>query len=375
MTQVPDAAQLTSPLHDRHLALGAKLGDFGGWLMPLEYPGGGVVEEHRAVREWVGLFDVSHLGKFTVTGPGARDLVDRVLTNDTQRIAPGRAQYSTLCNQSGGVVDDLYLYLNSDDDVFIIPNASNATTVVAAVSAAAPPNVAVVNRHRDFAVIAVQGPRSADLLDAAGLPSKMTFASFVVIERDGVAVQVCRTGYSGEHGYELVLPADAAGALWDDLMILGRPYGVLPCGLGARDTLRTEMGYPLHGQDLSPTITPVQAGITWAVGWKKPEFIGRDALLAEREAGPVRRAWGLLVLERGIPRAHMQVRLPAADPLTGAVIGEVTSGTFSPTLKVGIALALLDSAVQEGDEVVIDVRGRATAARVVKPPFVASNPR
>jgi aminomethyltransferase len=376
MTSAAHSEALVSPLHDRHVALGAKLGDFGGWLMPLEYPGGGVVEEHRVVRERVGLFDVSHLGKFTVRGPGARALIDLVLTNDTQRIAPGRAQYSMLCNEAGGVVDDLYLYVNGDDDVFVIPNASNASTVVAAVSAAAPAAVEVTNRHRDFAIIAVQGPRSAGLLDAVGLPSSMKFTSFLVADRGGVPVQVCRTGYSGEHGYEIVLPADAAAQLWDDLLELGQPFGVLPCGLGARDTLRTEMGYPLHGQDLSPSITPVQAGTIWAVGWQKPAFIGRAALIAELAAGPTRRAWGLLALDRGIPRAHMQVRRPSdTEPLGGEIVGEVTSGTFSPTLKVGIGLALLDAAVTEGDDVVIDVRGRASLARVVKPPFVSSNPR
>ena len=367
---------LLSPLHDRHVALGAKLGDFGGWLMPLEYPGGGVVEEHRAVRERVGVFDVSHLGKFTVRGVGARALIDRVLTNDTQRIGPGRAQYSMLCNESGGVVDDLYLYLNSDDDLFVVPNAANAAMVAATVSAFAPAGVEVVDRHRDFAVIAVQGPRSGELLAAVGLPTEMKFTEFAVAARGGVAVQVCRTGYSGEHGYEIILPAAAAGALWDQLLRQGEQFGVLPCGLGARDTLRTEMGYPLHGQDLSQEITPVQAGTGWAVGWNKPEFVGREALLAERAAGPERRAWGLLAQDRGIPRAHMQVRRPGSPgALDGEPIGEVTSGTFSPTLRIGIGLALLDASVNEGDEVVVDVRGRPSVARVVKPPFVDSNPR
>jgi aminomethyltransferase len=195
MTSAAHSEALVSPLHDRHVALGAKLGDFGGWLMPLEYPGGGVVEEHRAVRERVGLFDVSHLGKFTVRGPGARALIDSVLTNDTQRIAPRRAQYSMLCNEAGGVVDDLYLYLNGDDDVFVIPNASNASTVVAAVSAAAPAAVEVTNRHRDFAIIAVQGPRSAGLLDAVGLPSSMKFTSFLVADRVTAASTATRSCY------------------------------------------------------------------------------------------------------------------------------------------------------------------------------------
>lgn len=366
---------LQSPLHDRHVALGAKLGDFGGWSMPLEYPGGGVVEEHKAVRERVGVFDVSHLGKFTVNGPGARAYVDRVLTNDTSRIGPGKAQYSMLCNPAGGVVDDLYLYLYGDDGVFVIPNAANAATVVATMRAGAPADLEITDLHREFAVLAVQGPRSTELLEAIGLPTALAFTEFTRVDRDGVPVQVCRTGYSGEHGFELVVPSAAAAAIWDELLAAGEPFGVLPCGLGARDTLRTEMGYPLHGQDLSPTITPVQAGATWAVGWKKPEFIGREALLTEREVGPVRRSWGLLSLDRGIPRPHMVVRRPAAEPLAGEVVGELTSGTFSPTLKVGIGLALLAADVAEGDELVVDVRGRESRVRVVKPPFVDSNPR
>jgi aminomethyltransferase len=374
---------LRSPLHDRHLALGAKMGEFGGWTMPLEYAGGGVIAEHAAVRENVGVFDVSHLGKASVRGPGAAAFIDATLTNDLSRISSTQythgahgAQY-TLCadDASGGVVDDLIVYLRGDDDVFLVPNAANTAEVVRRLAAAAPDGVDVRNLHRDFAVLAVQGPRSPELIDAIGLPSEHPYMSFVdarLTYPDGTPsagasadVTVCRSGYTGERGYELVVASADACDVWDQLFAVGAPLGVRACGLGARDTLRTEMGYPLHGQDLSLDITPNQARVGWAVGWKKPAFWGRDVLLAERAAGPSRVLRGLESLDRGIPRPHMVVKSTA-----GEVVGEVTSGTFSPTRRVGIALALLRPDIVEGDEVEVDVRGRPSTMRVVKPPFI-----
>jgi aminomethyltransferase len=363
-----------SPLDVQHRVLGAKFGPFGGWSMPLEYAGGGVTAEHRAVREAVGLFDVSHLGTATVCGDGARDLVDGLFTNDLGRIGPGQAQYTLLCNDSGGVIDDLIVYLRADDDVLLIPNASNSAEVLGIVQAAAPSSVTIADLHTDIAIIAVQGPRSAELLDAVGLPSTLAYMAFAdttwASPTGEIAVTVCRTGYTGEHGYEVLVAADAAPALWDALLEAGQRFGALPCGLAARDTLRTEMGYPLHGQDLSPSITPVEAGVSWAVGWGKPSFVGREALVAQRAAGPSRRLRGLKATGRGIPRSHMTV--VGAD---GAVIGEVTSGTFSPTLSIGIALALIRADVQLGTALTIDVRGRPLAVEVVAPPFVDASPR
>jgi aminomethyltransferase len=367
MTDPPGAADLRhSPLHDRHTALGAKMADFGGWSMPIEYPGGGVVREHTAVREAVGLFDVSHLGKATVTGPGAADFVNSTLSNDLDRIGPGKAQYTLCCDdETGGVVDDLIVYFRSEDEMFLVPNAANTADVVRRLAAAAPEGVFVSSAHGDYGVLAVQGPRSDEVLEAVGLPSGHDYMSFVEVEWEGRPVVVCRTGYTGERGYELLPRWDDTPALWDAVLRAGATHGIRPCGLGARDTLRTEMGYPLHGQDLSLDITPVQARCGWAVGWKKDMFWGRDALLAEREAGARRLLWGLEGLERAIPRPHMTV---SRD---GTPVGEVTSGTFSPTRRVGIALALLARDVAEGDEVSVDVRGRPAAFRVVKPPFVA----
>jgi aminomethyltransferase len=362
---------LRSPLHDRHVALAAKFGEFGGWSMPLEYAGGGVLAEHTAVREAVGVFDVSHLGKATVRGPGAAAFLNATLTNDLDRIQPGKAQYTLCCDDAtGGVVDDLIAYLRGPDDVFLVPNAANTTEVVHRLSGAAASGVTVTNVHRDFAVIAVQGPRSAELLDAVGLPVSLQYMAFSDADWRGVQVTVCRSGYTGERGFELVVPAGDAAVAWDALFDAGARFGVRACGLGARDTLRTEMGYPLHGQDLSLAITPNEARVGWAVGWRKPAFWGREVLLAERERGPGRALRGLEALDRGIPRAHMAV-LDAS----GAVVGEVTSGTFSPTLRVGIALALVRPDIDTGDEVSVDVRGRPCRMRVRKPPFVDASPQ
>jgi aminomethyltransferase len=356
-----------SPLHDRHVALGAKLADFSGGSMPIDYAGGGVIAEHTAVRTAAGLFDVSHLGTATVRGPGAAAFVDGCLTNDLSRIGPGQAQYTLCCLEDGGVVDDLIVYLHGPDDVLLVPNAANAADVLARLTAEAPDGVQITDRHADVAVLAVQGPRSPQVLQAVGLAAELPYMSFT-----GGEVTVCRTGYTGEHGYELLVAAERAGELWDALLAAGEPEGLRPCGLGARDTLRTEMGYPLHGHELSRAITPNQARSGWAVGWRKPRFWGREALLAEKEAGPARLLWGLRATGRGIPRPGMAV----LDGV-GARIGEVTSGTFSPTLKVGIGLALLDTAagVAEGAEVSVDVRGRPQPAEVVKPPFVESHVR
>ncbi|WP_347350070.1 glycine cleavage system aminomethyltransferase GcvT [Intrasporangium sp.] len=357
----------TSPLHERHVALGAKMADFGGWDMPIEYPGGGVVAEHTAVRERVGIFDVSHLGKATVAGPGAADFVNSCFTNDLRRIQPGSAQYTLCCTETGGTVDDLIAYLRSDEDVFLIPNAANTAHVVGLLTAAAPDGIGVTDRHEEFAIIAVQGPRSDELLQALGLPTGHAYMSFVDTDWHGQRLTVCRTGYTGERGYELVGPWAGATEVWDALVRAMTPMGGLPCGLGSRDTLRTEMGYALHGQDLSPEITPVQARVGWAVGWKKESFWGRDALVAER-GHATRVSHGLLVTGRGIPRPHCAVSKQ------GASVGEVTSGTFSPTLKQGIGLALLAPDVAVGDAVSIDVRGRAVEATVVKPPFIQVKP-
>lgn len=376
MTEVTSDAAATrlrrSPLHERHTALGAKFAPFGGWEMPLEYAGGGVLKEHTAVRTGVGVFDVSHLGKARVTGPGAADFVNSCLSNDLGRIGPGKAQYTLCCDDAtGGVVDDIIAYLHAEDHVFLVPNAANTAEVVRRLRAAAPDGVVVTDEHEAYAVLAVQGPRSAELLGALGLPTEHDYMSFSTASLEGVELTVCRTGYTGELGYELVVPAADALAVWDALFAAGAAYELRACGLAARDTLRTEMGYPLHGQDLSLDITPVQARSGWAVGWDKPAFWGRDVLRAEKAAGPARTLRGLEAVDRAIPRPGMAVY--AGDKQ----VGTITSGTFSPTKKQGIALALIDTdpKLPDGETLEVDIRGRRAQMRLTRPPFVEPSVR
>jgi aminomethyltransferase len=365
---------LHGPLEDRHRALGASFAEFGGWLMPVSYAG--TVTEHNATRNAVGLFDVSHLGKALVVGPGAAEFVNACLTNDLRRIGPGKAQYTLCCTESGGVVDDLIAYYVSDDEVFLVPNAANTAAVVAALKAVAPEELTITDEHRSYAVLAVQGPESAAVLAALGLPTDMDYMGYADAEYaaplgDTVPVRVCRTGYTGEQGFELLPPWDEATVVFDALVSAVKERGGELAGLGARDTLRTEMGYPLHGHELSLDISPLQARTGWAIGWKKDAFWGRAALLAEKEAGPARLLRGLKVLGRGVLRPDLTV-------LDGdAAVGVTTSGTFSPTLKAGIALALIDTAagIADGARVHVDVRGRAVECEVVKPPFVAVKTR
>ena len=360
---------LQGPLEDRHRALGASFAAFSGWSMPVSYAG--TVSEHNATRNAVGLFDVSHLGKALVRGPGAAEYVNATLTNDLRRVGPGKAQYTLCCNASGGVIDDLIAYYVSDDEIFLVPNAANTPAVVAALAEAAAAGLTVTDEHRSYAVLAVQGPKSADVVGALGLPTDMDYMGYADAEFSGVPVRVCRTGYTGEHGYELLPPWDEAGVVFDALAEAVSAAGGEPAGLGARDTLRTEMGYPLHGHELSLDISPLQARCGWAIGWKKDAFWGRDALLAEKAAGPRRVLRGIKALGRGVLRADMTV-------LDGdRVVGVTTSGTFSPTLKLGIALALVDTdaGIVDGQTVAVDVRGKALECEVVAPPFVDARTR
>ncbi len=355
---------LHGPLEDRHRELGASFAEFGGWLMPVSYAG--TVSEHNSTRSTVGLFDVSHLGKALVKGPGAAEFVNSVLTNDLGRIGPGKAQYTLCCTPDGGVIDDLIAYYVSADEIFLVPNAANTAAVVEAMKKVAPQGLTITNEHRSYAVLAVQGPRSADVLTALGLPTDMDYMGYADAEYGGVPVRVCRTGSTGEHGYELLPPWDSAGTVFDALVEQVRAAGGEPAGLGARDTLRTEMGYPLHGHELSLDISPLQARCGWAIGWKKDTFWGDEVLRAEKAAGPRRLLRGLRATGRGVLRADLAVLTD------GRQIGVTTSGTFSPTLKVGIALALIDTdaGVEAGQTVTVDVRGRALECEVTATPFV-----
>jgi aminomethyltransferase len=293
-----------------------------------------------------------------------------MFTNDLTRITDGKAQYTLLCNDDGGVVDDLIAYRNSDEDFFLIPNASNTADVVRVLQSQAPQEISVTNLHEEFAVLALQGPDAHAVIKSLGLNPTMDYMAFAHVSIGGCQVILCRTGYTGEHGYEIVPDWDDASVVWDVLVQAMKAFGGEICGLGSRDTLRTEMGYPLHGHELTLGITPFQASAGWAIGWKKGNFRGAGTLRSQREEGAVRTLRALKSNDRGIPRAGMLVKNSQ-----GVEVGVITSGTFSPSLKVGIALALIDPGFIEGDELEIDVRGRTSWATIVSLPFSPSHVR
>ena len=346
------------------------MADFGGWLMPIEYPNTGVVAEYSAVRQQVGVFDVSHLGKISVKGEGALNYLNQMLTNDLNRITAGQAQYSLLCNEDGGVVDDLIVYRNSDTDLFLVPNASNTSSVFEILNNKAPDSVTIKNLHNEYGVIALQGPKSAQVLEILGIKSSIDYMEFINTTIDNCSVILCRTGYTGELGFEIIPAWAEAEKVWDRLITVIKQLNGTPCGLGARDVLRTEMGYPLHGHELSLEISPVQASASWAIGWQKESFRGKQTLLEQKQVGTKLKLRAILATDRGIPRKDMQVK-----DLTGKVIGQVTSGTFSPGLKKGIGLALINPAIVKGDQVLIDIRGVDSSFNVVELPFVPSKVR
>lgn len=359
-----------SPLASKHLNMNAKVADFGGWLMPIEYPQSGVIAEYSAVRERVGIFDVSHLGKISVKGDGALVFLNQMVTNDLNRITDGQAQYTLLCNENGGVVDDLIIYRNSDTDFFLVPNAANTTAVFEILKAEATANLIIENLHEKFAVIALQGPKSFELLNSIGVDTNIDYMQFLKTKIGGVEVILCRTGYTGELGFEIIPAWSEAGKVWDILVENVNKFNGAVCGLGARDLLRTEMGYPLHGHELSLDISPVEAAAGWAVGWSKPKFTGRKTLMEQKEKGVDLKVKAILSTDKGIPRKDMQVK-----NISGLTIGTVTSGTYSPTLKKGIGLALIRSDIAIGEKVIIDVRGKDSVFEVVKLPFVPSKVR
>ena len=341
-----------SPLYDHHVALGAKLVDFGGWDMPVAYPSG-TVAEHLACRTAAAAFDVSHLGTVRVTGAGALAALQTVFTNDLDKIAPGRAQYTHLLNERGGVEDDIIVWWVSDDRFDVMPNASNTDGVVSAIGGAD------VTASR--AVIALQGPTARQCVsvvsaEAAAVP-RFGVAEF---SWHGVTCVAAGTGYTGEDGIEVAVPTEIAGEFWEAVIAAG----VMPAGLGARDTLRLEAGLPLHGHELGPDISPLQAGLGWVVAWDKPAFRGKAALEKERSAGVHRILRGISTVGRRPARADSVVLV------NGISGGKVTSGNFSPVLEHGIALAFLSTHIALGDSVQIDVRGSLIEGTVVKPPFV-----
>ena len=340
---------LRTPLFERHVAAGARLVPFAGWELPVQYAG--VIEEHRAVREDAGVFDVSHMGQLHVEGPRAAELLQGLLSNDLDRIGDGGAQYTLLTNERGGVVDDLIAYRLGAHRFLLVVNAANRERALGWVKERELRGSEVTDVSADYALLAVQGPRAIERL---GLPDAPAF-THAMGELDGVETLVCRTGYTGERGVELMCPAEDAGALWDAV----RARGVAPCGLGARDTLRLEVCYPLHGQDLTEETDAISAGLGWTCALEK-EFTGVAELRRIRAAGPKRRLVAFVMEERAVPRTGMAIE--------GG--GVVTSGTHSPMLDVGIGMGYVPvAAAAEGTELTIDVRGRPRRARVVRKPI------
>jgi aminomethyltransferase len=340
---------LRTPLYERHVALGARLVPFAGWEMPVQYEG--VIPEHLAVRADSGAFDVSHMGELVVEGPGARDFLQAVLSNDLDRIGPGQAQYTLLTNELGGIVDDLIVYELGPARFLLIVNAANRERDFEWLRERELPETEVRDASDDFALIAVQGPRTLERLE---LPEAHAF-TFAEGEVDGIACTVSRTGYTGEQGVELLVEPGAAGELWD--RVLAR--GVVPCGLGARDTLRLEVCYPLHGNDIGPETDAISAGLGWVCALDK-DFNGAQELRRIKEAGPQRKLAAFVMEEAGIPRQGMTI-------VEG---GEVTSGSHSPMLQRGIGMGYVPAELaQPGAQLTIDVRGRPRRARVVKKPI------
>jgi aminomethyltransferase len=368
MTEAPQEEVRRTPLEAEHVAAGARLGPFAGWRMPIEYRG--TLAEHRAVREAVGLFDLTHLGEIIVEGEGAFDTLQRTFTNDLSKVEHGGAQYNLLLNERGGVVDDLIVYRIGSERYLVVPNAANEAEVLAALRDRA--RGAEVAGRDDLVLIAPQGPRSFDLVgglfpDATSLEYMHCYTAVF----GGAPAIVSRSGYTGERGFEIWVPPELAPELWIELLRRGESLGIEPCGLGARDTLRLEMGYPLHGNDIGPDRSPLEAGLSWAVALGKNDFPGRDAVIRQKETGIPSRLWGIRMRDRLIPRPHYAVT--AGDEPAG----ETTSGTFSPTLRIGIAMAYLSprDRFSVGDAVSVDIRGRRGEGDVVKPPFVDSSPK
>ena len=338
-----------TPLHDRHVALGARMVPFAGWEMPVQYEG--VIQEHRAVREDAGAFDVSHMGELEVDGPRASELLQGLLSNDLGRIEPGGAQYTLLTNEAGGIIDDLIVYELERFHYLLVVNASNRESDYSWLKEREVRGSDVRDVSDDHGLIAVQGPRALERLELPPAPA------FTFVEGDvgGVTCMINRTGYTGEEGVELMVMADEAGELWDALL----ERGVTPCGLGARDSLRLEVCYPLHGNDIGPDTDAISAGLCWVCALDK-EFTGVEELRRIKETGPEQKLAAFVMEERAVPRQGMPI-------LEG---GEVTSGTHSPMLDQGIGMGYVPAGLaQPGTELTIDVRGRHRKARTVKKPI------
>jgi aminomethyltransferase len=350
-----------TPLYAEHLGLRAKMIVFGGWEMPIYYTS--IVTEHRAVRERAGIFDISHMGEVEVSGPSAQEWLNSMLTNNLARLQIGEGQYTLMLNERGGVIDDLIIYRRFEETYLLVINAAKIAGDVSWLQDHCPEGITVADQSRLFAAVAVQGPKASELFKAiAELPPRNHIAKFTI---GGVPSLVARTGYTGEDGFESFFPAETATAVWSTFLELGEPFGLSPCGLGARDTLRMEACYPLNGADLNAETTPLEAGLATFVDLKKTDFIGRDGLVQQQANGLTRRLVALkLALKSAPPRAHYPIYFGTKQ------VGELTSGTQSPSLGTGIGLGYVEIEFSKpGQALTVDVRGRKFPATVEKKPL------
>src|SRR5438309_1790711 len=356
--RVTEAAQKKTPLYDEHVRRGAKMVPFAGWLMPVQYTG--IVEEHQAVRNNVGMFDISHMGQLIVDGTGAHDWLNTMLTNNIDKLGVGQGQYTFLLNDRGGIIDDLIVYRIGDEKFLLVVNASCTDQDLEWLSKHRRGDVKIDNRSANFGGVAIQGPRVAELF--VNLPARN---HIIDVEMEGMPVSMARTGYTGEDGVEVFFRASDAVKFWNTVLEKGKQFGIKPCGLGARDTLRLEMCYPLNGSDLSPERNPIEAGLGFFVDLTKPKFIGRDVLLKTKEIGPREKLVPFRMKEKGPPpRPHYAVFQ------NGERIGEVTSGTLSPSLNWGVGMAYVSAAhAKTGAQIDIEIRGQKFPATIEKKPL------
>ncbi|MFC7394256.1 glycine cleavage system aminomethyltransferase GcvT [Scopulibacillus cellulosilyticus] len=354
-----------TPMYEIYKSQGAKLVDFGGWDLPVQFSS--IKEEHEAVRTKAGLFDVSHMGEIEITGKDAENFIQYMVTNDVSKMTEGSAQYNAMCYEDGGTVDDLIVYKKGHDNFLLVVNAANTDKDFDWIKSHQKGDVEINNISDEVAQLAIQGPKAEQILQTLAEFDLSTIGPFKFkeISINSVNSLVSRTGYTGEDGFEIYCPWDSAPGLWEAILEAGKDEGLLPCGLGARDTLRFEAKLALYGQELSKDISPIEAGIGFAVKTKKEaDFIGKEALKKQREDGPARKLVGIEMIDKAIPRTHYEVF--AGDKK----IGEVTTGTQSPTLKKNLGLALIDAAYTElGTECEVDIRGKRRKAKVVKSPF------
>ncbi|HEY4619633.1 MAG TPA: glycine cleavage system aminomethyltransferase GcvT [Nitrospirota bacterium] len=353
-------------LYEAHKALNAQFVEFAGWEMPISYSG--VLEEHKAVRTAAGLFDVSHMGRIQVDGQGAKRFLQYLSSANIDSLRAGQACYTLFCNKEGGVIDDLIIYKLKRASFLVCVNAANRDKCLNWINTNAPDfqNVSIIDLGDSIAQIAIQGPKSLEIMqkltDVDLSPVKLKY--FVEGRLGGMDAYIARTGFTGERGYEIFLPAMIAPGIWDSILKQGEEYGIKPAGLGCRDTLRLEMGYPLYGNDMDDKTTPVEANLDKAVDFDKGDFIGRDAILQKKEKGIERKLVGFELLQKGVPRHGCRIYS------NGKTLGVVTSGNFSPTLKKGIGMGyVLPQYSKPGTEILIDIRGKAAVSVVVEPPF------